>query len=535
MLRLGAATLSHPRWLALVLGAVAAAGFQPWALWPLTIVATALLIELVARARNGREAALIGWLFGWSHFTVGNNWIATAFTYQANMPHWLGGIAVMLLSLYLAVYPALTALAARLLAAWGNGRVGQASRFIGLVFIPCWIVTEWLRAWVFTGFAWNPLGVALLGGYRTPGLAALAPYLGTYGLSGLLVAIAAGLRRLAKAWQAGSRAAGGAVLAGAALLALVMHLPALWLPDRGGSLPYTLVQPDIRQDVLNDAHFYEDSFARMARLSLPSRPGQHRLVLWPESGLPDYLRDGYPQRYYDAMTHGADPRTARERIARVVGARGMVLTGAVDLVIRDGRAVAARNSVLALDDAGDIVAGYAKAHLVPYGEYLALRWLLEPLGATRLVPGALDFWPGPGPRTIDLGQWGRAGIQVCYEITFSGQVVERQHRPDYLFNPSNDGWFGSWGPPQHLAQARLRAIEEGLPVLRSTTTGISAVISPDGIVRQHVPRLTAGRLDGTIPYPAPPTPFALLGNALPLGWAGLLLAISLVAMRRARH
>ena len=91
---------------------------------------------------------------------------------------------------------------------------------------------------------------------------------------------------------------------------------------------------------------------------------------------------------------------------------------------------------------------------MPYGEYLALRWLLEPLGATRLVPGAIDFLPGPGPRTIDLGTLGRAGVQICYEIVFSGEVVDDGNRPDYIFNPSNDGWFGPSGPPQHLAQAR---------------------------------------------------------------------------------
>jgi apolipoprotein N-acyltransferase len=124
-----------------------------------------------------------------------------------------------------------------------------------------------------------------------------------------------------------------------------------------------------------------------------------------------------------------------------------------------------------VDAAGTIRAGYAKAHLVPYGEYLPMRPLLTPLGLSRLVPGSLDFWPGPGPRTLDLGPWGRAGVQVCYEIVFSGAVVDRVHRPDYIFNPSNDGWFGASGPPQHLAQTRLRAIEEGLPVLRSTTNG----------------------------------------------------------------
>ncbi len=103
------------------------------------------------------------------------------------------------------------------------------------------------------------------------------------------------------------------------------------------------------------------------------------------------------------------------------------------------------------------------------------------IGLSRLVPGGVDFWPGPGPRTLDLPGGGdrdalRMGVQICYEIIFSGQVVDPANRPDFIFNPSNDAWFGSWGPPQHLAQARLRAIEEGVPVIRSTPTGISAVV-----------------------------------------------------------
>src|SRR3569623_3204717 len=160
-----------------------------------------------------------------------------------------------------------------------------------------------------------------------------------------------------------------------------------------------------------------------------------------------------------------------------------------------------------------------------------MRWLLEPLGAARLVPGDLDFWPGPGPRTLDLVPLGKAGIQLCYEITFSGQVVDRARRPDYIFNDSNDGWFGAFGPPQHLAQARMRAIEEGLPVLRSTTTGISAVIDPHGTVLRYLPQHVAGRIDGHVPAALPATLFARLGNVLPLLWAMLFLALAAVAMR----
>ena len=324
--------------------------------------------------------------------------------------------------------------------------------------------------------------------------------------------------------------------AGLALLPVALFLlPELGHDERQGALRFTLVQPDIPQDQLNDPHQWESQFIKTAALSLPRSAGERRLVLWPESGVPDYLRDGYPRYLYQETTFAADPALARARIGRVMGPGSLLLTGAVDLELRGGEPVAARNVITAIDEHGVIRGGYAKAHLVPYGEYLPMRWLLEPLGASRLVAGSLDFWPGPGPRTLDLGPWGKAGLQICYEIVFSGQVVDRAHRPDYIFNPSNDGWFGAWGPPQHLAQARMRAIEEGLPVLRATTTGISAVIDADGVVRQSAPRHVVRRLDGLVPPAHRPTPFARLGNLLPLGWAAALLAFSAIALRRRKR
>jgi apolipoprotein N-acyltransferase len=171
--------MAHPRWFAVVLGALAACGFQPFALWPLTLLALAALIELVARAPTARAAALIGWLFGVAHFSLGNNWIAAAFTYQANMPAWLGGIAVVLLSLYLAVYP---------LAGGARRLADRATRHRPGVYrtgLRRLLDRQRMAArLVFTGFAWNPLGMVTLGGFSRPGLAALAPWLGTYALSG---------------------------------------------------------------------------------------------------------------------------------------------------------------------------------------------------------------------------------------------------------------------------------------------------------------------------------------------------------------
>ena len=446
------------------------------------------------------------------------------------------------MSLYLAVFPAFAALTAWLFCNRLGGKDAAAAlravpRF-GLALAGAWIVTEWMRSWVFTGFAWNPLGVILLGPYEAQGLAFTTKWIGTYGLSGLVVLIAAALRQTMRIAMVASRLQRLTLLAGAvtlaALLAALMASPARYLGRAEGAQPFTLVQPDFRQEVLNEPELYDANFRRLARLSRASIPNSRRVVLWPESGLPDHLRDGYPAWLYRVRTYAADPRAARERVGSAIGPYSLLLTGAVDAVVEGEEIVAVRNAVTALDWRGHILAGYSKAHLVPYGEYLPMRSLLAPIGLSRLVPGTLDFLPGPGPRTYDFGDWGEAGIQICYEIVFSGEVVDPRNRPDYIFNPSNDGWFGSWGPPQHLAQARLRALEEGLPVLRATTTGISAVIDADGIVRQFVPRHEAGRLDGMIPPAAEPTPFARHGNVLPLVFAGMLFLVSLVALRRTR-
>lgn len=520
-----------PALAAIVLGLVGACAYPPLHMWPLGLAALAGFVWLIATATSWQQALWRGWWFGWAHLTLANNWIATAFTHQAKMPEFLGWLAVPLLCIYLAMYPALAALAAHLLA-----RRKPLWAF-GLVLAGAWIVTEWLRGWVFTGYPWPPVGLMLLGTWSAPGIAKFLPWIGTYALSGFAIILAASLLEafVDRAW------------ARAALLAVpvtaLMLGPAIGTEPPGDGIRYTLVQPYIPQSEINDGSKFEEQFARLARLSAKGRDSS-RLVLWPESGVPDYLEDGYPTRYYLQMTAGGDPKLARARIGRVIGPQSTLLTGVVNLNIGtrpDGTrgAVSARNSVMALDGAGTIVGGYDKAHLVPYGEYLPMRTILQPLGLSRLVAGSIDYLPGPGPRTLDLGEHGKAGVMICYEIVFSGHVADKANRPDYIFNPSNDGWFGAWGPPQHLAQARMRALEEGLPVLRSTTTGISAVIDANGVVEQSIGMGKAAALEGIVPAAKPPTLFARWGHTLTLAWAALFLALGLglprvLALIRAR-
>jgi apolipoprotein N-acyltransferase len=511
-----------PLALALLAGLASALGFAPLGLWPLTILAFAALAWLIEGAPSLRSALARGWWFGVGQFALGLNWIATAFTYQAAMPAWLGWVAVVLLSLYLAIFPAAAAGLA-----WRWGRRDRIQ--LALLLAAAWIVTEWLRATLFTGFAWNPVGVTLV---ALP-ISAVAAWIGTYGLSGVAL-LAAGLvyGLASRKWT--ERSLGDlrrnpplsfAILAVVAWFLMPLAHQLLGFEFQGGgqvdrSRPLIrIVQPDIGQQNKWDPGFEAENFRRLARLT--GRPAaEPRLILWPEAATPDFLS-------YE--------RGPRRRLAALLGRGDLILLGGVEPVFAgDGRATAAFNSVYVLSPDAVVRGRYDKAHLVPYGEYLPMRPLLSAIGLSRLAPGDLDFWAGPGPRTLDLGRFGRAGLQVCYEIIFSGQVVDRANRPDFIFNPSNDAWFGAWGPPQHLAQARLRALEEGLPVIRATPTGISAVIDAQGRVLDSLPLGAAGAIDSRLPRPAPPTLFARFGNMLSFAFALLLVAGAIAVRRKAR-
>lgn len=527
----------HRYWLAPIAGVVSASGFAPYHLWPLTIAAFALLLHLVAGAPNRKSAFLTGWLFGVGHFTLGNDWIAVAFTFQAAMPVWLGYFAVVALALYLAIFPALA-----MLGGWSIGdlvrrRGANATIPFVIAIAAMWIITEWMRSWVFSGFAWNPLSAISLSAFGSGGLRTI----GSYGLSGFVLLYAAIGWGLLAAVMTKSGKAIFARLLDLALLSLLTSFLG-WvgsgsaIKPKGQPQAVTIVQPNISQAEKHRPSYNVISFRRLAENSNAEGNPARRLVLWPEAAVPDYLESGYPYRFYQFQT-GESAAAARERLASVLNEGDILITGGSKLEIdRRGQVVGARNSMIALDATGRIVGSYDKSHLVPYGEYLPMPWLLKPLGLARLVPGDLDFWPGPGAQTLKLGNgMPKVGFQICYEIVFSGQVTDRSNRPDFIFNGSNDAWFGPSGPPQHLAQARMRAIEEGLPVLRATPTGISAVIDADGAILKSLPMRAAGQINAALPPAHSATIFARFGNIIPVGLALLMLACAFlpVVMRRA--
>jgi apolipoprotein N-acyltransferase len=402
-----------------------------------------------------------------------------------------------------------------MLAAGLAWRIGRRNG-VALVFALAagWIATEYLRAGIFTGFAWNPIGVVLV---DTP-LRRASGLVGTYGLSGLTVLIGGALwlalRRL--------RDGGFALLPVAAAAIGSILLPAA-SARQGPAI--RVVQPNIGQESKWRPGASEVAETRLLTLTGTPTP-EPRLVFWPEAAVTQPLEDNRT---------GAAPfvMAQRQAIVRTLGPRDLLATGGLGVRSTDGQTAAgARNSLFVFTPGGQLIARYDKAHLVPYGEYLPMRPILSAIGLSRLAPGDTDFDAGPGPRTLDLPGFGKMGLQICYEIIFSGGVVDRARRPDFLFNPSNDAWFGRWGPPQHLAQARLRAAEEGMPVIRSTPTGISAIVDADGRLLQSLPWREPGELDGHIPAARAPTPFALFGNWLPLLFA---FALMLVALWRGRE
>lgn len=486
--------------LAFAAGAASGLGFAPIQAWPLTLAGLALLLLLLPHAARIRGALALGWWFGLGHMLVGLHWIAHAFNFQENMPAWLGWVAVVLLSMLMAIYPA---------AATGIGwRLGRTPIARVLAFAGAWMLTEWVRGYLFGGFPWNPLGVVTLPFLSTAQAASLV---GGLGLSGL-VALAAGAVAL---WAVGgdrAAALGGAVVA-MLLAATAFGTIGLSSEPRLTRTRVHIVQANIPQSDKWRPDAEERNLRRYLALSAGvRRDGEPSLLLWPEAAVIPLLEE--------------EP-AARRRLASVLGPGDLLLTGGI-AAIRDetGRAVAARNSQFVLDHRARLLGRYDKAALVPFGEYLPLRGLLETIGVSRLAPGALDFWPGPGPRTLGLPGFPAVGPMICYEIVRPGHVVDRDDRPAWILNASNDAWFSDAGAWMHLEQARLRAIEEGLPIARATPTGVSAMIDARGRVLTMVARDRAGTLDIRLPAALAPTPFARVGSTVPLLLALLLLGLA---------
>ena len=503
--------------LGFLLGGLLAGALPPVDLAPLVFVAFAGLLWLDEGSTDGWASARLGYAFGLGFFVAGLYWIAAALFVDLARFWWALPFAVAGVPALLALFPAaalgLTSHAARRL------RLAPAARVC--LFAALWAAAEWARGHVLTGFPWNLVGYVWAGGF--PGSLAMlqsTAWVGIYGLSFATV-LASALPSLlgTPSMQPMPQARRAApVLAAAALLLVPAIAGAIRLerlPTRPTETWVRLVQPSIPQTLKWDPAAAAANFRRLIELS--GAPAQQRLsaVLWPEAAATALLERDAGQR---------------AAIAAVAPAGGYVITGALRATPPPGPPAQVWNSIEALDGDGAIRAYYDKAHLVPFGEYMPLRGLLPIDG---FIPGSIDMSPGAGPRTLALPGLPAFSPTICYEAIFPGAVVDRAARPAWIFNVTNDAWYGrSSGPYQHFAIARTRAVEEGLPLVRVANNGISAVVDPAGRVVARTRLDAIGYADVALPEAAAATLYSRAGDWIFLALIALGLAPALLRPRR---
>ena len=479
--------------LAALLGALAAAALPPVDLTPVLLVSFGGLVWLADGNRNRRAAFALGWWFGAGFFAAGLYWIGIALTVDWAQFWWLFPIAETAIPAGLAVFTGLALwlsdVASRLFRLSGTGRVGALAL--------SWVVFEYVRGHVFTGFPWNLIGYAWSGGF--PGSTAMlqiTSVTGIYGLSFLTVLIAALPSRLgapsgARLTPAAAALALLAGLGGFGAWRLAAH-PQADVPG----VTLRLVQPSIPMTLFNDSNALAADFQRL--LGLTRQPGFDKVsaVIWAESMGPPFLH--------------RDP-AARAALTQAVPPHGIIITGTLRSDPSPAPMAHFWNSLAVVNGAGQILATYDKHHLVPFGEYVPFRSILP---INKITPGTVDFSAGPGPRTIDLPNLPPVSPLICYEAIFPEQVVQPGTRPQWLLNITDDAWFGfTSGPFQHFAIARVRAVEQGLPLVRDGNNGISAVVDPLGRVVALLGLDDVGVLDAPLPKALPSTLYARFGDA----------------------
>jgi len=505
------------RAIAFIAGAAGAFALPPFDFAPAMAVPLTTAVWLIdgAAVRGARfsfaplrAAAAAGWWLGFGYFLASLWWLGAAMLVEADQFAWAIPLAVIGLPAALALFPALGFALSRLLWSSGSLRIFALAAGLG--------AAEWLRGHVLTGFPWNDFGMALA---EAGPIGQVASLIGLHGLDLLAIVIFAAPATIVDR-QPGQRFLSNAAAWAAAFLLLTLSAyGALRLATKAteyvDDVKLRLMQPNLPQDAKfrpeNGQEILRHYLALSDRATGPERTGVSDVthLIWPESAFP-YILSREPQ--------------ALAAIARAL--QGKILVTGAARVEADGGGKRGKifNSIEVLQ--GDrILAFYDKMHLVPFGEYLPLEGLLRPLGVSHLVPGVWDR--GQGPRTLAAPGLPQISPLICYEAIFPGEAAPKDRsgaRPQLLLNLTNDGWFGKTiGPYQHFAQARLRAIEEGLPLVRVANTGVSAIVDSYGRVIESLPLGEEGVIDGRLPKAAPETVFARWGAAaFPVIWLLLL-------------
>jgi len=490
--------------IAAVTGALATTAFAPLSLVPVLIPALVVLLWLSAGARRTGEAFWLGLSFGLGHFLSGLYWITEAFYVIGGPAAVAAWPAVAGLSLYMACYPAAVAACTK---RWLLRRPGVVTLWDVAGFAALWTLAEWLRGWMFTGFPWNPIGNVWT---VSDAMIQPAALFGVYGLSfATVLAAGAPAVRLRGRWN-------GIVLT--AGIVAVMWAGGAWrlsttAPDDAATgretVTLRLVQPSIPQRLkwipdLRAGHVH-DQVAMSRAGSTPA------LVVWAETAIPFYVNG-------DAAL--------QDELARAVPAGGYLIAGGLR---REGEQ--RYNSIFAIGDTGDVADTYDKVHLVPFGEYMPFADLL-PFG--KLTAGTVDFTSGNRFAPMSLPNAPAFQPLICFEAIFPGGVVAGDApRPAWLLNLTNDAWYGdSAGPHQHFEIVRLRAVEEGLPIVRVANTGISGIIDAYGRVTGRLDLGVRGVFDAVLPPRSASTVFSRTGNSLVLILVLVVIVMTVTVTRR---
>ncbi|KPF95585.1 acyltransferase [Rhodopseudomonas sp. AAP120] len=507
--------------IALVAGALSSLAMAPFNAWPILFITFPVAVWLIDGAGAGKwrgvpAAAMAGWWFGFGYFVPGLYWIGNAFLVDADTFAWLLPAAVCGLPAYLALFTALGFGLARLL--WDRG----ALRVVALA--TALTIAEWLRGHILTGFPWSAFGYALT---EPLALAQSLSLIGIWGMTFIAVAVFASPAVLAddiadtrRRWLAPA-AALGVLIAMAMFGGIRLQLTPTRLVD---NVRLRIMQPNLQQDQRFNYAAKADVMQKYLTLSDratgPNATGVRdvSLLIWPESAFPFFLA-----REPDALA----------QIADLLPKGTILLTGAVrPPEMPAGRRITrAYNSIYSIDHDGTLLSVYDKLHLVPFGEYLPYQDMMEKIGFVQLTKVQGGFLTGTARHNMELPNAPPLLPLICYEAIFPDEIDIRGPRPGWMLNLTNDGWFGnSTGPYQHLQQARMRAVEQGLPLVRAANTGISAVIDPVGRIVGELGLGVEGVLDATLPAKIPPTVYARVGE-LP---AAVLVALStmLVLLRR---
>lgn len=502
---------------AFLAGSLSVAALAPVQIFVVLFVSLPVLIWLLdgvdnpdfSPRRTIKQAALIGGLFGFGYFLAGLYWIGFAFFVDAKTFGWLAPLAVIGLPAGLSLFPAAAAAIARLYWPPGYRRI--------ISFAIVWTLIEWLRGHILTGFPWNMLGDAFAASDAWLQAGALV---GPYGLGFLAVLIFAspavvdsrtatplpGAPMLSVPWRAP--------------LAALLTLCLLWL---GGAMRLALATSDtvdgvslrlVQANVAQKDKWRRENRAAVLgqylRISAAGTPENQRgldqitHLIWPESALPFLLAR-------EPLVLSAISRMLPRGVTLITGAQ----RGEPDPETASDRLERFYNSLYLIDDEGRIVDTYDKAHLTPFGEYLPMQNFLEWIGLEQLTRMKGGFQAGAGVRALDVPRAPAATPLICYEIIFPGALGSLPERPGWIVNVTNDAWFGeSSGPYQHFLQARQRAIEQGLPVVRAAGTGISGVIDAYGRIQASIGLNQSGVLDAALPRAIGRPLYARLGDGI---------------------